>query len=93
MANSLFISCAVSRPERTYDKMAAAINALGVPSAEIHFGLWHIKTEKSVTEVRDQLKPVVDVNDQLVVVDASSGKVAWLHLTHAADRRLREIAS
>ena len=93
MANSLFISCAFSRPERTYDSMAAAIDALGVPSVEIHFALWHIKTTKSAIEVRDRLKPVLDVNDQLVVIDASSGKLAWLNVAQAADRRLREIRS
>ena len=91
MANSLFISCAFSRPERTYDNMAKAIDSLGVPSVEIHFGLWHIKTTKTVTEVRDRLKPAVDVNDQIVVIDASNAKLAWLQLAQAAERRLREV--
>ena len=93
MANSLFISCAFSRPERTYDAMAAAIDALGVPSVEIHFALWHVNTAKSAAEVRERLKLALDVNDQLVVIDSLSGKVAWLHLPQAAEQRLREIVS
>ena len=91
MANSVFISCAFSRPERTYDAMAAAIEELGVPCVEIHFALWHVETTKSAAEVRERLKPVLDVNDQLVVIDVMSGKVAWQHLPPAAEQRLREI--
>jgi len=91
MVNSLFVSCAFSRPERTYDTMAAAVQSLGGRCVEIHYALWHIKTDDSAGAVRERLKPALDVNDQLVVIDASNGKAAWINLRKDASGSLREL--
>jgi len=93
MVNSLFVSCAFSRPERTYDTMAMAIKALGVACVEVHYALWHVKTAQSAVEVCDRLKPALDVNDQLVVIDASNGKAAWINLRKDASGSLHELGS
>ena len=93
MAGNLFISCVLHRPERTYDKTAAAIHALDETCVEIHFALWHIRTAQSPAEVRDRLKPALDANDQLIVIDASNGKTAWINLPKKASDSLRELGS
>jgi hypothetical protein len=91
MGNILFIACAFSRPERTYDRMASAIEALGPASVEIQFGLWHIDSGQTADQVRDRLKPALDVNDQLVVIDASNCRTAWIHLGKEASESLRAL--
>ena len=91
MTNNLFISCAFSRPERTYDKMASAIETLGEACVEVQFGLWHVKSGQTATEIRDRLKPALDVNDQLVVIDASNCRTAWINLNKEASGKLRDL--
>ena len=92
MANSLFISCVFSRPERTYDKMASAIKALGTTCVEVQFGLWHIRSGQSAAEIRDRLKPALEVSDQMVVIDASNGRTAWINLDKEASGKLRDLS-
>ena len=93
MASDLFISCVLNRPERTYDKTAAAIDALDGTCVEIHFALWRISAALSAAEVRDRLKPVLDANDQLIVIDASNDKAAWINLGKKAVDSLRALES
>ncbi len=93
MTNNLFISCAFSRPERTYDKMASAVETLGAAWVEVQFGLWHVKSDQTANEIRDRLKPALDVNDQLVVIDASNCRTAWINLNKEASGKLRDLGS
>jgi hypothetical protein len=45
MANSLFISCELQRPEKNYDRIVAAIQSVGEPWTQWQFTLWYLKTD------------------------------------------------
>lgn len=38
---------------------------------------WLIKTEQTPKEVRDVLKPLIDANDEPLVIDVSGRTAAW----------------
>lgn len=69
--------------------MASAIAAAGGACVEVHFGLWHLATDRTAAEIRDRLKPALDVNDQLVVMEVARGGAAWVNLGKNAVASLR----
>ena len=38
---------------------------------------WLIKTNRSAVQVRDELKPLIDSNDELLVIEVTSDSAAW----------------
>lgn len=80
MANNLFVSCELFRPEQNYDRVAAAVKSVGDAWTKVQFSLWYLKTPLSARQVCDRVKPALDKNDQLVVIDATNNKVAWINL-------------
>ena len=90
MANHLFISCELDRPEKNYDRVEAAIKSVGDAWFKTQFTLWHLKTAQSARQVCDLLLPALDKNDRLIVIDATNDKAAWSNLDADASRRLRD---
>jgi hypothetical protein len=88
MVNSLFISCELQRPDKNYDRIVAAIQSIGEPWTQVQFTLWHLNSRLSVNEVRDRIKPALDKNDQLVVIDATNNRMASLNLRSDASKQL-----
>lgn len=88
MVNSLFISCELQRPDKNYDRIVAAIQSVGEPWTQAQFTLWYLKTRLSAGQIRDRIKPVLDKNDQLVVIDASNNRMASINLRGEASKQL-----
>jgi hypothetical protein len=88
MANSLFISCELQRPDKNYDRIVTAIQSVGEPWTQMQFTLWHLNTHLSANQVRDHIKPALDKNDQLVVIDATNNRMASLNLRSDASKQL-----
>ncbi len=51
---------------------------------------WLINTTKSVTEVRDELKPYLDSGDELLVVEVHRSAYAWIGFRGRAGDWIRE---
>ena len=88
MVNSLFISCDLRRPEKNYDRIVAAIQSVGEPWTQVQFTLWYLKTRLSAGQIRDRIKPALDRDDQLVVIDATNNKMASINLRAEASKQL-----
>jgi len=88
MANSVFISCELNRPEKNYDRVVAAVKSVGDPWTQVHFSLWYLNTPLSAGQVRDRIKSALDKNDQLVVIDATNNKMASINLRADASKQL-----
>ena len=88
MANSLFISCELQRPEKNCDRVTAAIKSVGDPWTQVHFTLWYLNTQLSAGQVRDRIKPALDRNDQLVIIDATNNRIASINLRADTSKQL-----
>jgi hypothetical protein len=88
MGNSLFISCELQRPEKNYDRIAAAIRSVGEPWTQVQFTLWYLQTKLSAGQIRDRIKPALDRHDQLVVIDATNNRMASINLRGDASKQL-----
>ena len=69
------IGCTMTSPGRDYIDFTEAVAALGefwpcTPS------LWIVTSERSASDIRDELKPHLGPNDDLVVAELS-GRAAW----------------
>ena len=88
MANSLFISCELERPDKNYDRIVAAIQSVGEPWTQVQFTLWYLSTRLTPGQMRDRIKPALDKNDQLVIIDATNNRLASLNLRSDASKQL-----
>ena len=75
MANSKIITYDLCSPGRNYDDLYEKIKSYG-PWAHICESTWIISTTDSCSDIRDNLKSVIDSNDRLFVA-ALTGGAAW----------------
>lgn len=57
-------------PDRDYPRLFSYLEALGSHTRPLR-SMWLVRTFKSVTQVRDELKRFVDANDEVVVMDVT----------------------
>ena len=75
MANSKIITYDLCSPGRNYDDLYEKIKSYGT-WAHICESTWIISTTDSCSDIRDNLKSVIDSNDRLCVA-ALTGGAAW----------------
>ena len=75
MANSKIITYDLCSPGRNYDALYEKIKSYGT-WAHICESTWIISTTDSCSDIRDNLKSVIDSNDRLFVA-ALTGGAAW----------------
>ena len=92
MANNLFVSCELFRPEKNYDRIDLAINSICDISVKVHFSLWCLKTSLSAKQVCDQIKSAFDKNDSLIVIDTTNNQAAWINLKPEALKCLQDMS-
>ena len=79
---SYLIACALNRPGKDYTGLTDAIKKF--PLSWHHFdSTWVVKTDWTVKQVRDHVKPHIDSTDELLVVELS-GEGAWAGLNDEA---------
>ena len=70
------IACDLNRPGEDYVELIQTIERLASRARECVRGTWLVLTDKTATELRDELRPYVGENDRLFVAQIG-GEVAW----------------
>src|SRR3954468_10254446 len=89
VANNLHVSYDLIAPDKNYEKVIAQIKALG-SWAKIHYSYWYVNSTKSASQAVDFLKPALDANDKVYVVDATNNAAAWNTLPNNVANHIRE---
>lgn len=76
MANNLHISYDLYAPGQNYEKVIAKIKELG-SWAKIHKSFWYVNSSYTASQAVDYVKPALDQNDKIYVVDATNNAAAW----------------
>lgn len=74
--NTLLIGYDLNKAGQDYSELIAGIKGYGTWWHHLD-STWLIRTEHSVKEVRNTLKSLIDVNDELLVVDVTGRSAAW----------------
>jgi hypothetical protein len=90
MANSLFVSLELQRPDKNYDRVVAALASLGNSCTQLQFTLWYLKVDLGPGQVRDRLKPALEKGDRLFIIDATNNRMASTNLPADASRQLSD---
>jgi hypothetical protein len=75
MPNNLIISYDLYKPSQSFFMVETAIKSLG-SAIKVHQALWYVKSQSTASEAKETIMAVMDANDTLFVVDASSNQVA-----------------
>jgi hypothetical protein len=74
--STLLVGYDLNKPGQQYAPLIEKLKGLG--------GWWHcldstwlISTTLTPVQLRDQLKPLIDVSDELLVIDVSGDQAAW----------------
>ena len=67
-----------------------ALNRLGT-FAEVMPGVWILRSKVRQAKVRDRLQAVVGLEDQVMIANATNGRLAWLNLGPEADIHIRQV--
>lgn len=85
MANNLHISYDLNSPGQNYDAVIERIKQLG-SWAKIHYSFWYVDSAYNASQAVEYIKPALDANDRVYVVDATNNVAAWNTLpTNVAD--------
>jgi hypothetical protein len=87
--NNLFVSYDLISPGQNYDEVVAAIKSLG-SWAKVHYSLWYVKSAHSASKAAEIVRAAQDVNDSLIVIDASNNNAAWYNLKPEVEKHLKE---
>jgi hypothetical protein len=89
MTTAVLISYDLNAPGQNYDDLIEKIKSLG---AWWHYldSTWIVKTTQSAAAVRNTLTPLLDKNDELLVVDISTTSAAWWGFSERASKWLKD---
>lgn len=87
--NTLLIGYDLNRDGQNYQDLIEAIKGYGTWWHHLD-STWLIKTDKTVVQVRDQLKAHIDSNDELLVVDVTGGPAAWKGFNDKGSKWLKD---
>lgn len=71
-------------------QLISALNRLG-RFAEVMPGVWALRSTARQARVRERLQATVAPGDQVMIANASTGRLAWLNLGPEADVHIRRI--
>ena len=71
-------------------QLVSVLNRLGT-FAEIMPGVWALRSSVKQARLRDQLNQTVTSADQVMIANASTGRLAWLNLGPEADVHIRRV--
>jgi hypothetical protein len=76
VANNLHISYDLFKPGQDYESVIEKIKELG-SWAKIHKSYWYVNSSFTASQAVDHIKPALDTNDKVYVVDATNNVAAW----------------
>lgn len=71
-------------------QLISAINRLG-KFAEIMPGVWALRSSVKQAKLRERLRQTVTSADQVMIANASTGRLAWFNLGPEADVHIRRV--
>ncbi|WP_084397324.1 GYF domain-containing protein [Henriciella aquimarina] len=86
-ANYLVIARLAETDER---QLLGALNRLG-KFAQVMPGVWALRSSVRQTHLRQALAGVVSPEEQVMIANASTGRLAWVNLGPEADAHIRSI--
>ena len=89
MANNLHISYDLYAPGQDYEKVIERIKGLG-SWAKIHKSFWYVNSAYTAAQAVDHIKPALDTNDKVYVVDATNNVAAWNTLSDEVANHIKE---
>lgn len=80
MGKNLIITYDLNSPAQNYDLVIDVIKQLGA-WAHVQQSVWYVNSELSAEEAANQVLRVLDADDSLLVIDATSNAAAWHNLS------------
>jgi len=80
MANNLFISYDLNSPDQNYSAVIEEIKSLG-KWAKVQKSFWYVNSSLTTSQAVDRVWAKMDMNDSLIVVDATNNNAAWQGLS------------
>ena len=71
-------------------QVIGALNRLG-KFAEVMPGVWALRTRARQARVRERLQATIGPGDQVMISNATTGRLAWLNLGPEADVHIRRV--
>lgn len=71
-------------------QMMSVLNRLG-KFAEVMPGVWALRSTVRQARVRERIQAALGVADQVMIANATSGRLAWLNLGPEADVHIRNV--
>lgn len=76
MANNLHVSYDLYNPGQNYERVFERIKSLGT-WAKVHQSFWYVNSSLTPAQAVEHIKPALDANDKVYVVDATNNVAAW----------------
>jgi len=89
VANNLFVSYDLHKPDKNYEAVIKAIKEQG-GWAKVQFSLFYLTTTKTAEQVCEAVWAAMDSNDSLIVVDTTNNKAVWQNLTPEVSKYIRD---
>ena len=70
------VCCALKAPERDYADLVEAMERVGSATWPCFESTWLVNAQKTAAQIRDELKPYLDGNDQILVIEVGTA-AAW----------------
>ena len=87
MANNLHVSYDLYNPGQNYERVFERIKSLGA-WAKIHKSFWFVDSNYTPAQAVEHLKPALDANDKVYVVDATNNVAAWNSLPEDVSKQI-----
>lgn len=84
---TLMVGYDLNKSGQNYDNLIKALKSYGTHWHHLD-STWLIRTSKTCTEVREELKSLVDRNDELLVAELS-GTAAWYGFSERGSKWLK----
>jgi predicted membrane-bound dolichyl-phosphate-mannose-protein mannosyltransferase len=89
VANNLFVTYDLNTPGKDYDSVFNAIKALG-SWAKVQKSVWYVDSQYTCEQAAERIWAVMDANDCLIVIDASSNNASWYNVPQEASQHMKE---
>jgi len=88
--SQIFISYTLRKQDHDYSKLTGRIQELGPKHWHGMDSTWIVISSLSALEVRDELAPLLDASDELLVIDITGDAVAWGGFNNEGSNWLKE---
>ncbi|HCS65911.1 MAG TPA: hypothetical protein DIW64_18615 [Cellvibrio sp.] len=89
MPNNIFISYDLNSPDQNYARVIERIKTLG-NWANVQKSHWFLATNHSHQYIAEKVWEVMDSNDSLIVVNATSNDAYWYNLSPEVAKFIQE---